>query len=351
VDSVQRYTAMRDALAASGRPIVYSISEWGTTQPWNWAPAVGNLWRTTGDISDSWSSMLSRMDANAQHASVAAPGAWNDPDMLEVGNGGMTDTEYRSHLSMWAVMAAPLLAGNDLTTMSSATRTTLTNSEILAVDQDPAGKQGTKVAEPTAGLQVWSKPVQNGVRVVALLNRNGASAAITAPWSAIGLGSGAATVRDLWAHADRGSFTGSFAATVPSHGVVVLRVVPTGTSYEAESSTSTLAGGARLQSCTACSGHQKVGFVGNNSGTLQFNGVQATAAGSRSIRIVYASGTQRSASLSVNGGAASAITFPSTGSYTTPGTVTVSVNLQAGGNTLRFFNSSGWAPDFDRLLL
>jgi len=226
VDATHRYVAMRDALTAAGRPIVFSISEWGQNQPWTWAPKVANLWRTTGDIADDWATMLAVMDANAAHAISAAPGAWNDPDLLEVGNGGMTTTEDRAHFSMWAVMAAPLLAGNDLATMSAATRAILTNPEVIAVDQDPAGIQGTKVAEPAPGLQIWSKPLHDGSRAVALLNRTSAAASITARWTTVGLASPAASVRDLWSHAARGTFAVGFTAVVPSHGVVLLRVTP-----------------------------------------------------------------------------------------------------------------------------
>ncbi len=226
VDATHRYVAMRDALAATGRPIVFSISEWGQNQPWAWAPRVANLWRTTGDIADDWATVLSVMDANAAHAGAVAPGAWNDPDVLEVGNGGMTPAEDRAHFSMWAVMAAPLIAGNDVATMSAATRAILTNREVVAVDQDPAGIQGTKVAEPAPGLQVWSKPLYDGSRAVALLNRTARTAPISARWATVGLTTSDAAVRDLWGHANRGTFAGSFTATVPSHGVVLVRVIP-----------------------------------------------------------------------------------------------------------------------------
>jgi alpha-galactosidase len=121
VPAQQRYTTMRNALAATGRPITYSIVEWGQNAPWNWAAPVGNLWRTTGDISDNWTSMINIAHSSATHASAAGPGGWNDPDMLEVGNGGMTDAEYRTHFSLWAVMAAPLLIGSDIRNASTAT--------------------------------------------------------------------------------------------------------------------------------------------------------------------------------------------------------------------------------------
>nr|BFE73078.1 hypothetical protein GCM10020092_063790 [Actinoplanes digitatis] len=138
-DAVQRYTRMRDALAATGRPIVFAICEWGENRPWRWAGGVGNLWRTTGDIEDNWGSVLNIIRQNSVLAAYPRPGAWNDPDMLEVGNGGMTDTEYRTHFSLWSMMSAPLLIGADLRGATPATLSILTNSAVIAVDQDPLG--------------------------------------------------------------------------------------------------------------------------------------------------------------------------------------------------------------------
>jgi alpha-galactosidase len=231
--AAKEYASFRDALAKCGRPIVYSICEWGANKPWEWAPDTGNLWRTTYDIRDKWSSITSIMDLNNKHAARAKPGAWNDPDMLEVGNygkgvggGGMTDTEYRSHFSIWAIMAAPLISGNDLRSMNQTTLDILTNPEVIAVDQDPLGKQGAKVCA-TNGLEVWSKELSGtNTRAVALLNRSSAAADITVNWSQVGLPDGAATVRDLWARADLGTFTNCFAAKdVPAHGTVMIKVV------------------------------------------------------------------------------------------------------------------------------
>jgi alpha-galactosidase len=146
--------------------------------------------------------------------------------MLEVGNASLTEDEDKSHFTMWATLAAPLLAGNDLRSMSSAVQTILTNTEVVAVNQDPLGNQGTLVATPESGLQVWSKTLSgSNTRAVALLNRNGGSASITVSFAQIGLSSGQASVRDLWQHADLGTFNGSYTATgVPSHGVVMLRI-------------------------------------------------------------------------------------------------------------------------------
>jgi len=225
LDAPTQYAKFRDALAKAGRPIVFSICEWGSAAPWEWGPATGNLWRTTGDIEDTWNSMLALLDISGQHASAARPGAWNDPDMLEVGNGGMTDDEYRAHFSLWAIMAAPLMAGNDVRALSPATRDILVNREVIAVDQDSLGVQGTLVSERTPELQVWMKPLKDGGRAVVLLNRSALQTVISASWWRLRM-SGPARVRDLWAHADLGAFTGRFSATVPAHGVVMVRVTP-----------------------------------------------------------------------------------------------------------------------------
>jgi len=145
--------------------------------------------------------------------------------MLEVGNGGMTDDEYRAHFSLWAIMAAPLMAGNDVRALSPATRDILVNREVIAVDQDSLGAQGTLVSERTPELQVWMKPLKDGGRAVVLLNRSALQTVIAASWWRLRI-SGPARVRDLWAHADLGAFTGRFSATVPAHGVVMVRVTP-----------------------------------------------------------------------------------------------------------------------------
>ncbi|MEU1203628.1 NPCBM/NEW2 domain-containing protein [Streptomyces sp. NPDC005813] len=223
VDARLRYTTMRDALKATGRPIVYSICEWGENKPWEWAADVGHLWRTTGDISDSWGSMLSILKQNLPLAPHAGPGHWNDPDMLEVGNGGMTDTEYRSHFSMWSVMAAPLLIGSDLRKASAATFDILDNKEVIAVDQDPLGKQGAVVSS-SGGRWVVSKEMKDGSRAVALFNETGSAQRIATTAQAVGLpAADAYTQRDLWRHKSYNT-AGTISATVPAHGTVLFRV-------------------------------------------------------------------------------------------------------------------------------
>ncbi|HYP77707.1 MAG TPA: glycoside hydrolase family 27 protein [Polyangiaceae bacterium] len=226
------FAVMRDALKATGRPIFYSINpadQGPYCTPTNCSlnlPTTANMWRIGFDISASWKEVIRLIDENKEQYAGAGPGHWNDPDMLEVGN-GLNDTEGRAHFSMWAIMAAPLITGNDLTKMSATTKATLTNAEVIAVDQDPLGKQGRVVAKPGTDLEVWSKELSgSNTRAVALFNRSSASASITVQWSQIGLPAGAATVRDLWAAKDLGPSTGSYTATsVPSHSVVMLKIV------------------------------------------------------------------------------------------------------------------------------
>ncbi len=232
--SMSGFAVMRDALKATGRPIFYSIN------PADQGPycsptscsidlvSIANMWRIEFDISPNWSDVTRLIDADKAQYVGAGPGHWNDPDMLEVGN-GLNDTEGRAHFSMWAIMAAPLITGNDLTKMSTTTKATLTNAEVIAVDQDPLGYQGRVVATPGTSLEVWSKNMSGtNTRAVALFNRSSASANIAVQWSQIGIPTGAATVRDLWAAKDLGSFTGSYtASSVPSHSVVMLKIVST----------------------------------------------------------------------------------------------------------------------------
>jgi alpha-galactosidase len=223
-----RYPIFRKALDKTGRPIVLSICEWGSNQPWDWAPGVGNLWRTTDDIEDKWVSMLANLDQSAQHSHIARPGAWNDPDMLEVGNGGMTDDEYRAHMSLWAIQAAPLIAGNDLRGMSEATRIILTNPEVIAVDQDSLGAQGILVWEPVPDLQVWERPLRNGTHAVVLLNRSAKTDTITAYLPRVGIHTDSASIRDLWVHAEVGKVKGKYSAEVRPHSALMLRFMAIG---------------------------------------------------------------------------------------------------------------------------
>jgi alpha-galactosidase len=230
----EAYATMADALRHSGRPIVFSMCEWGTAKPWLWAQNTGNLWRTTGDISDDfavkkkghdWEHPVTMiLDLNEPLWPFAGPGHWNDPDMLEVGNGGMTPVEYRSHFSLWAMMAAPLIAGNDIAHMDDTTKSILENKEVIAVDQDPLGVQGHRVWKD-GDREVWVKPLAGGAKAVLLFNRGEAPAAITATTDQLGWPAGIrAKVRDLWAHKDAGRWTNAISATVVPHGVAMFRV-------------------------------------------------------------------------------------------------------------------------------
>ena len=233
-DGPSSYALMRQALDASGRPIVLGICEWGTNKPWLWGAKVGgNLWRTTDDITDKFvndnkkgGGMLNVLDLQVGIGSYAGPGHWNDPDMLEVGNGGMTNTEYRSHFSLWSILAAPLLAGNDLRSMTPEIREILTNKEVIAVDQDALGSEGRRVAK-NGDLEVWAKQLKDGSRAVVLFNRGSAQKEIGVSWEELGYPDHfTAAVRDLWQHKDLGKFTAKFSAPVESHGVVMVTVRP-----------------------------------------------------------------------------------------------------------------------------
>ncbi len=233
-NSESSYTLMRNALAESGRPIVFSICEWGSTKPWLWAGPVGNLWRSTPDIQDCWDckrnwgggGIVQILDLMNGLESYAGPGHWNDPDMLEVGNGGMTKEEYRTHFSMWAIFAAPLLAGNDVVNMTADTKEILLNKDVIAIDQDALGQQGRRVKK-TGDLEVWSKQLQDGGRAVALLNRGSATAKISVAWTDIGYPDAvSANVQDLWTKKESSAVKGGYSAEVPSHGVVMVRVKP-----------------------------------------------------------------------------------------------------------------------------
>lgn len=228
-----QYARVREAFDDSGRDMVLSICEWGRNLPWEWAAGIGQLWRTTADIRDNWSSVLWILEANNRHHAAAGPGLWNDPDMLEVGNGGMTLEEYRSHFSLWAIMAAPLMAGNDLRAMSDEIREILTNAEVIAVDQDPLGVQGRVVLDRGYGVQVWAKPLADGSVAVALFNQREGEMEGSFSWHEIGLDPGPAMVRNLWKyedsrHLDDGTFAARLRRKVPGHGVVMLRVTPAG---------------------------------------------------------------------------------------------------------------------------
>ncbi len=244
INAIGAYTTMRDALYAAKRPIVFSMCEWGDNQPWEWGAEVGHLWRTTGDIYDcfdcvedhgTWKSfgVMKILDMQDGLREYAGPGHWNDPDMLEVGNGGMTNNEDRAHFSMWCMLAAPLIAGNDLTNMSQETHDILTNSDAIAINQDSLGIQGFKFADADS-VETWFKPLSNGDWALCFLNRSKEEKEINFDWSTVVKDDFAKrelkakeeqyVITDIWAHKKLGKTKKALKKAVPSHDVLMLRL-------------------------------------------------------------------------------------------------------------------------------
>ena len=219
------YSKMHRALVETGRPIVFSLCQYGMYRVWSWGASVGgNLWRTTDDIQPNYDRMsVIGFDQNGLEK-FAGPGHWNDPDMLEVGNGRMSFDENLTHMSLWCLLAAPLIAGNDLSKMDPYVLSILTNKEVIAVDQDAKGAQGYRVTQE-GPLEVWAKPLADGSVAVGLFNRGVSRDPVTVKFSDLGF-SGAVTLRDLWNHKDLGSFREQYNSQVHRHGVVLLKVTP-----------------------------------------------------------------------------------------------------------------------------
>jgi len=230
------YTIMRDGLFAAHRPIVFSICEWGSNKPWEWAGTVGHLWRTTGDISDSWNSMIGIFAEQKDLARYAGPGHWNDPDMLEVGNGGMTTEEYKTHFSLWCMLASPLMAGNDLQNMSPETKSVLLNKEIIALDQDSLGRQAICWRD-NGDYQIWLKMLSKNEKAICLLNKSDEKKTVLVDFSLLaqartqrwGVASPIKlenfTVRDLWDHKDLVMKESSVYIDLLPHTVKVYRFI------------------------------------------------------------------------------------------------------------------------------
>jgi alpha-galactosidase len=221
------YGEYSQAIRDSGRPMLFSICEWDPSlEPWTWAPAISEMWRTNNDYGNSWSAILHNLDGEAGLARYAGPGHWNDPDILQVGlPGGLTDTEDQAHFSLWSLLAAPLQAGNDLRSMSARTRQILTNREVLAVDQDRLGAQGDRVARD-GDADVWARPLAGGDRAVVLLNRGTDDLSIATSAARLGLRKAPDyAVRDLWGHTTRQT-AGRIRATLAPHSAAMYRVSP-----------------------------------------------------------------------------------------------------------------------------
>jgi alpha-galactosidase len=217
---------MGEALQNTKRPIVYSLCQYGVADVWKWGTNTGgNLWRTTGDIRDEWESMDRIGFSQVDIAPYVRPGHWNDPDMLEIGNGGMNADEYRTHMSLWSLLSAPLIAGNDLRTMTDETKSILMNTDVIAIDQDPAAKP-VQLLSQEGKMEILSRPLQDGSMAVAIFNRGEEAAPGTVAWNSLKMGK-KLKVRDLWKHEAVATTGDTYTASIPAHGVVLLRVSKT----------------------------------------------------------------------------------------------------------------------------
>jgi len=318
------YGRMRDALQATGRPIVFSMSLALTSglEQQTWAAPLGNLWRTTSDISDKWSSVVSIFEQNIQYGAYQHPGAWNDPDMLEVGNGGMTDTEYRSHFSLWSIMAAPLIAGTDLRSATSATLAIYNNKDVIAVDQDKLGVEGSVLSSDGTHYTIV-KPLANGDKAVLFLNEGSTPASQSVALSALGFKGrqSARTVRDLWSH-ENSTVAKTLNATVAGHGVAMFRI--SGNKLSPAPSHVALYGSASPSYAEAGT-NTTVSATLTNDGVAALDGVQVTATAPTGWTVKHG----RVAARTVRGSSATQaswiVTVPTA---TTPGTYAVTLSAR-----------------------
>jgi hypothetical protein len=369
--------AWATALRQTGRPINFALSNTlpiANATTWR---QLSNSWRTQGDVECycsgqpdgvgypliRWSGIVSRFDSVASWQPFAGPGNWNDS--LEIGSGdqeiqdivGVDKADVRrTQLTLWSMAAAPLLLGTDLTQLTRATpaagvatdKAMLLNDRIIAVDQD--GVAAKRIVS-SGGRQVFSKKEADGSFVVALFNTNSSgSQAVSVNWTQVGF-TGSGQVTDLWAGSNGGTVANAYSATLRPGESRLIRVIPgtgggAGSTVEAEAGV--IAGAAAVASCSACSGGQKVGVIGNGPANFVTLTITPSGAGSRTLTIAYALGESRSFFVSVNGGAA--VEVPLTGtSWSTPATRTITLNLNSGANSIKFFNNTAFAPDLDRI--
>jgi alpha-galactosidase len=377
LDEKTQYQTMQAALKLVPREIVFSVCSWWFRP---FIPGIGDLWRTTWDIRDAWDSkgiassiddqsVMSISDTNNLYASYASLGHYNDPDMLMVGNygrgglggPGMNNLEYRSHFGLWAIMSAPLIAGNQLASMNAPTLETLTNKEVIAVNQDPgdtpAHTQGVRVRR-NSGSEVWAKQLSSGAIAVLLLNRSDQSADVHVNWSDLGLLEKGVNVRDLWQHKDLGVFEAGFSAqAIPAHGSVMLLVrgkklepeVLKTVNLEAESKINTLLEPASVQACKACSGGAYV-FNIRGEGSLTFNKVFVSRTGSVPVTVYFTNPSeQKLLKVTTSAGANVIVRVHSSGDSDQVASLRLNLELLAGENTLTFSLPGSKAPSIDRI--
>lgn len=369
LDERTRYTAIKAAIDSTGRTdINFNVCRWQF--PGTWVTKVADSWRISQDISFDqyvkWDRVLYVIDCNTFLAAYSSQGHYNDMDMMEVGR-GLTAIEDKSHFSMWCILSAPLVLGNDLTKLTQRTKDILTNTEVIAVDQDTTGVQGHLVSDNGAGLQVWAKNLngkQSNERAVVLFNRSAVATPMSVKWKDLNL-AGAATVRDLWLHTDLGSMDSMYTDTVPSHGVIMLKVVGSQTRlqdvFEAEyawinnfnltQNSVVVANQGKVITDATCSGRAKAGWLGNSADNyIEFRDIYANVAGNYNLTISYLCGENRNAKFTVNG-IDTLITNLNSGGWSTISTRTISVKLNTGYNTIRISNATGWLPDIDKIQL
>lgn len=363
------YERMAAAIQKTGRPMLFYICSWGNESPWTWAQGKAQLWRTDTDISWNknqveWTRVVQNFESNARHSVFSAPNSWNDPDMLEIGNPGLTATEEQTHFLMWAISAAPLWVSNDLTKMSDSIRRIYTNVEVVAVNQDSLGAGPMKVREYDNGLEVWRKhlgSVGSGVDAVLLLNLRETPTDIRVHWDDLGI-VGKAAVRDLIAHKDLGEFPDGYQAKIPAHGSMLLKVSGEfswikGATYEAEWPGNIRAGDTTLLVCPECSQSYAISLQGpkheaNDSvkSSLIFTHVCVLKAGRYSATIFYVySGPRgkKTMQMQVNGSSPTDVQLPEF----VYSSIKVPVDLNKGDNTIAFQFAGEGRVNIDRILL
>jgi len=357
------YERMAEAIRKTGRPMLFYICSWGNESPWTWAQGTAQLWRTDSDLSSEknlaqWENVVKNFESNGRDAVFSAPNSWNDPDMMEVGNPGITPAEAQTHYSMWAISAAPLWAGNDLTRMDAATRGIYGNTEAIAVDQDPLGAGPVMVRGYGAGIEVWAKPLGDmgsGTQAVLLVNLGSAPAEAAVEWSDLGL-AGKAQVRDLWAHKDLGEVHDGYKTMLPAHGSAFLKVSgefdwARGATYEAEWPGNVRAGNASLLACPECSHGYAVQLRGPSNGSaggsLRLTHIVAPHSGRfyANVVYVYSGETHNPVQVRVNQSQPADVVFPDA----IYGTVRIPVDLQQGENSIDFRFFAAGTVDIDRI--
>ncbi|HLV87757.1 MAG TPA: alpha-galactosidase [Candidatus Sulfotelmatobacter sp.] len=330
------YGRMAEGIRKTGRPMLLYICSWGEERPWEWAPGMAQLWRTTEDISYeanrvAWSAVVRNFELNAAQAAFTAPNGWNDPDMLEVGNRGLTPDEARSHFSMWTISSAPLWAGTDLSHLDAEARAIYTNAEAIAVDQDALGAGLRRVSQKN-GVEVWAKPLgkwTGETQAILLLNLNSSSTSAEIRWNELGLAPNAAA-HDLWAHKDLGQLGDGYSTELQAHASAFLKIsgaLANGgrTVYEAEWPGNVRPGDAVPVKCEACSGGYALALKPSKE-ALIFADIDSDAGSDREVSIDYSGSSSKVLPVIING---EAVNFDTPRSS---GTTSHIVKLRAGSN-------------------